>query len=888
MTDTPPTPSSIQRSFRDLSDAEVADIERASALVRAGWRGSLGWDELLRSDRVLIVSEAGAGKTYECQAQQERLWKAGEPAFFLDLATLAGSSVREMLSQEEEERYEAWLRSQSEVATFFLDSIDELKLTLGKFDQALKRLNKAIAGQLGRIRVIITTRPVPVDRELIIRNLPIPTSAEAEPTAEAFAEMMMDRGKKKPADDSKPKAWRNVGLMPLSKEQMRDFAVLQRVPDPDVLLADISRQDAEDFAERPQDLIELCSDWREHQRIGTHCKQVETNIATKLKSSTERKERAPLSQDKAIEGASRLALAAMLTRKLTLRHGAESDSVHASEAALDVAKILPDWSADERATLLERPLFGFASYGRVRFHHRSVVEYLAAKRLDALLARGASIKAIKRLLFTETAQGKRAVRPSMRPVAAWLALSRDTVFDDIITIDPVIVLDHGDPQSLRPAQRIRALEAYVDRYGSGGWRGLSTPRIQVHRFASPELSDTVNGLWRTGIDNPEVRDLLLQIIGAGKLQSCADIANEVATDSTRTVHERSFAIDALVQLNDPRLDTLAISLATDAVRWPDAMARRAALDLFPKYLPIPRLLQILRRVREDPHTVGDLNYRLPREIEAADLSPDYLDRLRQALTDLIIDGATWEPDKFPPTRTKRPDLIAALVAACHQQCIQGIRTEEWVTSSLLAVRLSKEERNEKQAMNDLAHALADLSADEREAAFWKEDGFLVRLHQTDNAWHRLYERSQYGGIQLIAEKDASWVRKRLSDLKEPIEHREMMLWAEMLLLNRNESNYREFLQGLKEFVSDAPSLIAIIDNRLKPQAGAAELRRLEAQNEKRSKQAERRIAKAHASWVTFWREIERDPGAVFAPDRAENTAWNLWQAVERSGHSEQI
>jgi hypothetical protein len=146
MTDTPPTPSSIQRSFRDLSDAEVADIERASALVRSGWRGSLGWDELLRSDRVLIVSEAGAGKTYECQAQQERLWKAGEPAFFLDLATLAGSSVREMLSQEEEERFEAWLRSQSEVATFFLDSIDELKLTLGKFDQALKRLNKAIAG----------------------------------------------------------------------------------------------------------------------------------------------------------------------------------------------------------------------------------------------------------------------------------------------------------------------------------------------------------------------------------------------------------------------------------------------------------------------------------------------------------------------------------------------------------------------------------------------------------------------------------------------------------------------------------------------------------------------------------------------------------------------
>ena len=111
----------INRSFRDLSDVEVADIERASILARMGWSGSFDWDELLLSKRVIMVSEAGAGKTYECQAQQARLWKAGEPAFFLELATLAGNSLRDMLTHEEEQRFEAWLRSQSEIATFFLD-----------------------------------------------------------------------------------------------------------------------------------------------------------------------------------------------------------------------------------------------------------------------------------------------------------------------------------------------------------------------------------------------------------------------------------------------------------------------------------------------------------------------------------------------------------------------------------------------------------------------------------------------------------------------------------------------------------------------------------------------------------------------------------------------
>ena len=883
MTETPSGPPSIKRSFRDLSDAEVADIEKASALVRVGWTGGFGWDELLRSHRVLIVSEAGTGKTYECQAQQAKLWKAGEPAFFLDLATLAGSSVREMLDDDDEERLNAWLRSQSEVATFFLDSIDELKLTLGKFDQALKHLNKALAGQLGRARIIITTRPVSIDRELIVRHLPIPESGEAEPTAEAFADMVMDRSKKKPADDAGPKAWRNVGLMPLSREQMREFAALQGVPDPDALLADIRRRDAEEFAERPQDLVELCSDWREHHRIRSHREQVETNIATKLKPSIERKERAELSQETAIEGASRLALAAMLTRKLTLRHSADADSVQASEAALDVSKILQNWSAETRATLLERPLFGFASYGRVRFHHRSVIEFLAAKRLDALLERGDSIKSIKRLLFTETAQGVRTVRPSMRPVAAWLALSRDTVFDDIVALDPAVVLDHGDPQSLRPAQRVRALEAYVVRYGRGGWRGLSTPRIQVHRFASPELSDSVKRLWDQGIENPEVRELLLQMIAAGRLDGCADIAYAVAMDGAQSGRERSLAIETMLQLNDPRLEALSVSVETDPARWPEAMARHAVLDLFPTCMPVARLSQILRRVKERPHSVGDLNYRLPREIETADLSPEYLNQLRQALTDLIIEGIAWERDKFPHLRTKRPDLMAALVAACRRQAAEGVRTEPWITSSLLAVRLSKEDHSEKDALAELRRALAGLPVDARETAFWKEDAFLAHLHQTQDAWHQVFDLSRYGGIQLNDEKDAAWVRKRLSDPSEPLEHREMMLWTEMLLLNRAATDHRELLEGLKPFVLDAPSLTTIIGNRLKPQEGNAELRRMEAANAKRTKQAERRAAKDHASWVMFWREIARDPNAVFAVDRAENTAWNLWQAVARSG-----
>ena len=64
------TSTNVTRHFRDPSNAEIADIEQANLLVDMGWRGATTWDDLLKSSRVLIISEAGAGKTYECRVQR--------------------------------------------------------------------------------------------------------------------------------------------------------------------------------------------------------------------------------------------------------------------------------------------------------------------------------------------------------------------------------------------------------------------------------------------------------------------------------------------------------------------------------------------------------------------------------------------------------------------------------------------------------------------------------------------------------------------------------------------------------------------------------------------------------------------------------------------------
>lgn len=872
----------ISRTFRDLSDKEIADIETASSLTRIGWRGDFSWDEVLKSPRVLMVSEAGVGKTYECSTRRNMLWEAGEPAFYLDLATLSRGNVREMLRGEEEARLDAWLRAQSETATFFLDSIDELELSMGSFEQALIRLNKTLAGQLGRARIVITTRPIPVDQRLIRKHLPFPAAAEAEPTAEAFADMVMNRNSQKKPDKGEPAQWRTVGLMPLSTDQAREFARLQGVTDPDALFEDIKRRDAEDFAQRPMDLIELCADWREHHRIRTHREQIATNAETKLKARTNRKEKATLSPERAMEGATRLALAAMLTRKLTLRYSAESDNIESSEAALDVGRILPNWSVPEHETLLERPLFGFATYGRVRFHHRSVVEFLAAKRLDVLLEQRAPMKAIKRLLFTETAQGEQVVRPSMRPVAAWLASWRDPIYEAIRDCEPGVLLDFGDPQALRPAQRAELLEAYVARYGRGRWCGMHVPRIQVFRFASSELAPIVNKLWAAGIENPEVRELLLEVIEAGKIALCADMCFSVATNPEAPMRERIAALDALIALNDPRLPQIAEAIEGNATDWPSDITRRAIILMFPAHLDAGRLCRVLRRVSESSRAVAEITWHLPRLIEEREFSVDQLRTLREGLTEIITASITWNKNKWPHVQTGRPDLIASLTACSLKEMKAGQVDVELLKSINLVLGLNQDEGTRDEATKMLRQVVADASSEVREKMFWKEVDFLQRLHPMTDHWRRLFEITHHGASRLIPAKDASWIRAALADKNRDIDQREMMLYAEMTELPYT-GTCQEHLEGLKQHVADEPKLLAIIDQRLKPAEPSRELERLMKQNAQYDRKAKRDDKKSHASWAAFWKEVAEKPDEMFAADRAENTAWNLWRAMDRSG-----
>lgn len=876
----------IERTFQEISEGKLGEAIQPSYLNDLlGQSQVMTWEDLLRSQRILLISEAGSGKTYECEEQAKRLWNEGKPAFFIELTELENNDLPDLLGIEEHERFDSWLSSQSETATFFLDSIDELKLSLRSFERALKRLKKGIHNQLDRARIIITTRPIKLDEKLIRDLLPIPPKHSLKLNNENdFAKVAMrDHQDQSDNKENVTPEWQIVSLMPLSNEQIVEFSKCQGVQEPKALLNDLEKRHAQEFAQHPQELIALCADWKVNKRIRNHYDQVNTSTRVKLLPRDNRAEPAELSPAKAIDGASRLALAMHMSRRWTIRHTVTTED-RDKNTALDPQIILSNWTAEQHKTLLERSLFGFASYHRVRFHHRSIIEYLAAQRLLTLRKRGMSFSALKRLLFAET-KGKTIVRPSKRPIAGWLALQERGIFELLRDNEPAVLLDEGDPASLTQTQRNQALKAYVTRYGSGGWRRLTVPFIQIHRFASPELADEIKQIWRNGIENPEVRETLLRIIETGRISACADIAHEVLYNPKASTTEQVIATQALVALDDARLHKIAASISTDSEQWSDRVAQNAALNLFPKYMSVEQLNSVLRWLPNEKNTIGNLSWRLPRLISKVPLDSEILESLRDGLVSLVSEKLIWDKSQYRITGN-RQHLNEPLAATCLIGLKQS-KNDAWLYASILATRLNHRDYHHKDSIKKLREVLGHLDANDNARLFWLSDQLMQSLNCSREPWKRLTAITFYDSpVSFRPERDLQWIKKALGEPARDIGERAMLLEAAMRLKPGNDA-WQTQAQKLKPLISDSPALIEKLNVWLQSSKCDKEARRWEKHTAKRKVRETRKQATARASWIQFWREIANHSEQAFSPENSWNTAYNLWNIMRQNNDDDE-
>jgi hypothetical protein len=145
----------LDRQFKEWSKENPSDPELLS-LIGFPDRG-LAWDDLLAKSRVVILAEAGSGKSEELNDRSRRQRLAGEFAFYATVHDVAQHGLADALPPADRPILEEWRRS-DRPGRFFIDSVDEAKLDGIRLDRALRQLAAANLGAEGRAHVVLSGR----------------------------------------------------------------------------------------------------------------------------------------------------------------------------------------------------------------------------------------------------------------------------------------------------------------------------------------------------------------------------------------------------------------------------------------------------------------------------------------------------------------------------------------------------------------------------------------------------------------------------------------------------------------------------------------------------------------------------------------------------------
>ena len=875
----------LSRRFRELTQIELDEPELLALANEYRHLSSLSWSELLEHPRVLVLAEAGSGKTREIQEQVVRLRRDGKHAFFLALESLDRESLTDCLGAGDEKLFNTWKEAGSADAYFFLDAVDELKLTQGKLERALRHFAKAVVGFLNQISVVVTCRPSDwrptVDMATLQETLPYaPTEASPPPEDQVFfAALTEARGSGTKETNPKSVGFRAMALLPLSERQIATFTASLGVSDTDALIQEIRTQDAWTFARRPLDLSELAATWNSSGKLGTRTEQHEANVNAKLKEDPDRADAGHLSDTRAREGAERLALAMTLTRTRTIWIPEQTVDVQRADGALDASVVLGDWDHVRRRVLLSRGIFDPATYGRVRFHHRSVQEYLAAWRLRRLREKGLSTKAIFRFLFAER-YGVQVVIPSMRPIAAWLALWDPSVRNELMRREPEALLSAGDPETLTVEIRATLVRKFTEAYGSGGRRGLLIQSEELRRLAHSELATTIKEVWGKGPTNSEVRDLLLRLISEGGISGCADIAERVATNVKLHDYERVIAVRGVLACN--RLNKarkIAQSVCHQPGKWPDRVVFGVVADLFPLALSVDELIELVGRTPEPPNSASGFKWQMREIAHKIDVASPVAVDLTRKLATLIWEGRAGEQNFYEITG--RFDYLAAgLALLCHRRLSADpavLLDPELLRACAIANRFGKGEIVGREPLGELR---ADFSEkpELRAAAFWAEMELMQELTSPKTDLERMCFAEHDGLVSHLTEADRSWLAIALSD-KGNRTHRAVALEALARLWwnrGRNETEGQALVGALDDDAELRGRAITLVT----PLPENPELRKMNEEHVKRRRTQERREKKRLADWKKWRESIKANPAAVFSTSQVNHTLSNLYKCLK--------
>lgn len=593
--------ASLRRTFTEVTpDAEEPELSVEYYLRRSGHKAPQDWTWLLASPLVIILNEAGAGKTGEIQHRVEQLRKEGASAFYLRLERLyAVGGDAAFDAPEDAARFRAWVKDRKP-ATFFLDALDEAKLPASPesnpLQGALRNLEEMIGqAALPRLRLVISSRPSAwyTGAEL----------AETQRLSKRFRSLGVKGDNGSPLE-------RVVRLDPLDQRQQE--ALAKFIGAPDRFMSDLGRSGLAELATTPLDLLDFATAYQAQLDAGRKGDAVFESLSSILDGSITARaadfgstsQRSLLPPQRVRAGARRLACACLLGQTLSIRKpGTLGDGV-APIAAL--SGLDPDWSPQEIDQLLSCGLFSSAWAGAVRFSHRRRLDRLAAEGFHDLLEAGLEVKTLAAHVLPES-YGEVIVPNAFEEAIGWLATLNPNFRHQILKVAPHLLLELGDPAQLPIPIREAALRGHVGRYVEVKRRGEWMTRRAMRRFAHPLLEPVCNEILTSTAPDEPIEHVLV-LAEEGGLKGCLQAALTIAEDPERSADLRVHAIETVVAIGDrAALERLkAAALAVRPGVFADVHARHDYNKLLlafvtactPTVMSLREALRVLHRLVE--------------------------------------------------------------------------------------------------------------------------------------------------------------------------------------------------------------------------------------------------------------------------------------------------
>ena len=753
------------------------------------------------------------------------------------------------------------------------------------FELAIRNLSRQISIAIDRAHIVITSRTTAwrpkTDHAYCNDCLPYTPAATwgHDPqvnNTEPEKAIKIERSVRTKTDtkDKDKSVFRIVALDDLTSDQIAVFVKARAIRDSKAFLDAVERADAWSFTSRPQDLEELTEFWLDQGRIGNRLEIMRNSIDRRLTERDQgRADTRPLSAEHIRQGVRLLAAAVTLTRESTIIVPDGS----ANSKGIAVRSVLPDWDDKDQSTLLSRPIFDEAIYGTVRFHHRSVREYLTAEWFAELLKRETSRRNIESLFFRNQ-YGLDIVVPTLRPILPWLILWDEKISDRVRKLAPAILFEGGDPSQL-PLEVHRSVLRDVCRQMANEATSRSMrDYAAVQRFANPDLTDDVLALLREYKDNEDLKAFLLRMVWIGQFEGAQPQVMEVALNPDAEHYTRIVAFRAIKAIGSSEdQDRVCQSFLNETSKLNREWLAELLEDIKPTEQALIWLLACLEKIQSTENPIADnLPYNLSAFVNAAsiDLLPQLVAGLNRLLNlPPVIERRYCEvSEQFQWLIAPGCEAVERLILDHHPASLESDALEILYKFSSVREYGIDRLRDVKAEFSKLIPAWKELNR----ALFWYE---VQRSRESvdKKSGERLtefYQVTIFRSFWRFEESDFEYVTKEIS--RRTLLDDRLVALSLALHLYKKANRPSAWRRQLKKLVADSNELSEYLDTYLKPIAQSQVMRKLRQQEYRWKKQHEahqKQQEKDLADWKKYFSEkldevsatLRKNPGTLTGP-----------------------